>query len=77
MVWQRVFRITMTSSCQGKSETLGFYEPGRHSFRMGDELQYDLIMKKLLKMIQNVLETVFWEKEIVEKLDGKTHKPRG
>ena len=44
---------------------------------MGDELQYDLIMKKLLKMIQNVLETVFWEKEIVEKLDGKTHKPRG
>ena len=26
-----------------------FYEAGRHSFRMGDELQNDLIMKKAIK----------------------------
>ncbi|MBW2252326.1 MAG: GNAT family N-acetyltransferase [Deltaproteobacteria bacterium] len=28
---------------------MGFREVGRHSFRMGDELQYDLIMKKVIK----------------------------
>lgn len=30
---------------------MGFYEVGRHSFRMGDELQNDLIMKKSIKRI--------------------------
>ena len=30
---------------------MGFYESGRHSFRMGDELQNDLIMKKSIKRI--------------------------
>ena len=27
---------------------MGFRETGRHSFRMGDELQSDLIMKKII-----------------------------
>jgi len=27
---------------------LGFYEDGRHPFKMGDELQTDFIMKKLV-----------------------------
>ena len=30
---------------------MGFYEAGHHSFRMGDELQNDLIMKKIIKNI--------------------------
>jgi diamine N-acetyltransferase len=29
-------------------QKMGFEEAGRHSFRMGDELQSDLIMKKML-----------------------------
>ena len=30
---------------------MGFYEAGHHSFRMGDEIQNDLIMKKIIKNI--------------------------
>jgi len=30
---------------------MGFYETGRHSFRMGDELQNDLILKKPIKNV--------------------------
>jgi ribosomal protein S18 acetylase RimI-like enzyme len=30
---------------------MGFEEAGRHSFRMGDELQTDLVMKKVISKI--------------------------
>ena len=33
---------------------MGFEEAGRHPFRMGDELQTDLIMKFVLKLGQEV-----------------------
>lgn len=50
-----VERIYVRKEFQGKTEAIAFYGKmgfavaGRHTFRMGDEIQGDLVMKKVLE----------------------------